>query len=127
MVGGRHTGCRSPRYNGVDLLRLSLVGFTVIPCSTAGFSVFAYMAQRSPTRSSAEIQGGLRAFAARWRDYSGSERGEAQTFLNELIGCYGADRNAVGWALLHRAIGSPELVPHARLEAALQASDARLS
>lgn len=47
-------------------------------------------------RSGGEIQGDLRKFVARWRDYSGSERSEAQTFLNELIHCYGADRKAVG-------------------------------
>lgn len=47
-------------------------------------------------RSGEEIQGGLRKFVARWRDYSGTERSEAQTFLNELIECYGADRRAVG-------------------------------
>lgn len=47
-------------------------------------------------RSGEEIQNALRAFAASWGDYSGSERGEAQTFLNELIACYGADRRAAG-------------------------------
>ncbi len=46
-------------------------------------------------RSGEQIQGGLRTFAARWRDYSGTERGEAQNFLDELIECYGADRKAV--------------------------------
>jgi hypothetical protein len=47
-------------------------------------------------RSGEEIQGDLRKFVVRWRDYSGGERSEAQTFLNELIQCYGADRKAVG-------------------------------
>jgi hypothetical protein len=47
-------------------------------------------------RSGEEIQSALRKFVAGWREYSGSERGEAQTFLNELIACYGADRRAVG-------------------------------
>ncbi len=47
-------------------------------------------------RSGEEIQKELSAFARSWRDYSGSERGEAQTFLNELIACYGADRRAAG-------------------------------
>jgi hypothetical protein len=47
-------------------------------------------------RSGEEIQGALRTFVARWRDYSGTERSEAQTFLNELIQCYGADRKSVG-------------------------------
>lgn len=47
-------------------------------------------------RSGEEIQGALRKFVARWQDYSDSERSEAQTYLNELIACYGADRKAVG-------------------------------
>ena len=47
-------------------------------------------------RSGEEIQSALRAFAGQWRGYAGSERGEAQTYLNELIRCYGADRRAVG-------------------------------
>jgi hypothetical protein len=47
-------------------------------------------------RSGEEIQADLRKFVRRWRDYSEGERSEAQTFLNELIACYGADRKAVG-------------------------------
>ncbi len=47
-------------------------------------------------RNGEEIQRDLRNFAARWRDYSGSECSEAQTFLNGLILCYGADRRDVG-------------------------------
>ncbi|HEX7717644.1 MAG TPA: type IIL restriction-modification enzyme MmeI, partial [Marmoricola sp.] len=46
--------------------------------------------------SGEEIQASLRAFVARWQDYTGSERGEAQTFLNELFACYGSDRREVG-------------------------------
>ena len=46
--------------------------------------------------SGEQIQADLRKFVKRWRDYSGSEVGGAQTFLNELIACYGADRMAVG-------------------------------
>ncbi len=46
--------------------------------------------------SGEEIQADLRKFVKRWRDYSGSERSEAQTFLNALIACYGADRRDVG-------------------------------
>lgn len=42
-----------------------------------------------------EIRARLAAFAARWSVYEGSERGEAQTFLNELFTCYGTDRSAV--------------------------------
>lgn len=47
-------------------------------------------------RSSEEIQNSLRVFATSWHDYFGSKRGEAQTFLNELIACYDADPRAVG-------------------------------
>lgn len=32
----------------------------------------------------------------RWGSYAGSERGEARTYLNELVTCYGADRHAEG-------------------------------
>ncbi len=47
-------------------------------------------------RSGLEIQEALRAFVKKWRGYTGSERAEAQTFLNELFACYGSDRSAVG-------------------------------
>lgn len=47
-------------------------------------------------RSGAEIEAELRAFAQRWAGYSGSEKSEAQTFLNELFAAYGTDRKAVG-------------------------------
>ncbi|HWH43693.1 MAG TPA: DNA methyltransferase [Thermoleophilaceae bacterium] len=39
-----------------------------------------------------EIRARLAAFAARWSVYEGTERGEAQTFLNELFACYGRER-----------------------------------
>jgi hypothetical protein len=39
-----------------------------------------------------EIRARLTAFAARWSVYNGSERSEAQTFLNELFECYGTKR-----------------------------------
>jgi hypothetical protein len=39
-----------------------------------------------------EIRAALTAFAARWSVYEGSERAEAQTFLNELFECYGTKR-----------------------------------
>jgi hypothetical protein len=42
-----------------------------------------------------EIRARLQAFAARWSVYEGSERGEAQTFLNELFECYGTKRAEV--------------------------------
>ena len=47
-------------------------------------------------RSGEEIQAALTAFVARWKSYQGTERAEAQTYLNELFACYGTDRNAVG-------------------------------
>lgn len=42
-----------------------------------------------------EIQRRLAPFAARWSVYEGGEREEAQTFLNELLGCYGTERSEV--------------------------------
>jgi hypothetical protein len=45
---------------------------------------------------SEELRRRLAEFAARWGAYQGSERAEAQTFLNELLACYGTDRQAVG-------------------------------
>jgi hypothetical protein len=42
-----------------------------------------------------EIRARLSRFAAHWTLYAGSERSEAQTFLNELLDCYGTDRRAV--------------------------------
>ena len=43
-----------------------------------------------------EIRASLSRFAAHWTLYKGSERSEAQTFLNELLACYGSDRRGVG-------------------------------
>jgi len=43
-----------------------------------------------------EIQRRLVEFGQRWSLYNGSERAEAQTFVNELFACYGQDRLAVG-------------------------------
>ena len=43
-----------------------------------------------------EIKRRLVDFARRWSLYEGSERAEAQTFLNELFACYGTDRQDVG-------------------------------
>ena len=45
-------------------------------------------------RSGEQIQSALRALVARWSDFSGSERAEGQTFLNELVDCYGVDRSS---------------------------------
>ena len=39
-----------------------------------------------------EIRARLTAFAARWSVYEGTERAEAQTFLNQLFECYGTER-----------------------------------
>jgi hypothetical protein len=47
-------------------------------------------------RSGSEIEADLRAFARRWQTFKGSEKAEAQTFLNELFAAYGTDRKAVG-------------------------------
>ncbi|HET7387504.1 MAG TPA: DNA methyltransferase [Nocardioidaceae bacterium] len=46
--------------------------------------------------SGEQIQAALREFADRWQGYAGTERSEAQTFLNELFACYGTDRREVG-------------------------------
>ncbi|MGH3000801.1 MAG: type IIL restriction-modification enzyme MmeI, partial [Gaiellaceae bacterium] len=43
-----------------------------------------------------EIRRRLAEFAAHWGGYRGSERAEAQTFLNGLLACYGVDRQGVG-------------------------------
>lgn len=61
--------------------------------------------------SGLEIQKSLRALADRWRGYAGSERGEAQTFLNELFECYGSDRHAVGAKFedAHASVGIMDL------------------
>ncbi|WP_309620716.1 DNA methyltransferase, partial [Salinibacterium sp.] len=47
-------------------------------------------------RSGPEIQDALQKFTAKWSGYSGSEKAEAQTFLNELFACYGTDRSEAG-------------------------------
>lgn len=47
-------------------------------------------------RSGEEIQKALQAFSKKWENYQGTERAEAQTFLNELFACFGSDRAAVG-------------------------------
>jgi hypothetical protein len=52
-------------------------------------------------RSGPEIQSALHTFVGRWSGYQGSEIGEAQTFLNELIRCYGIDRLAAGMQFEH--------------------------
>jgi hypothetical protein len=46
--------------------------------------------------SGEEIRRRLVEFAQRWSLYAGSERSEAQTFLNQLFECYGSNRLDVG-------------------------------
>lgn len=46
--------------------------------------------------SAEEIRRNLAEFAARWGGYHGTERAEAQTFLNQLLACYGTDRLDIG-------------------------------
>lgn len=52
-------------------------------------------AQNAP-RSGEQIQAALRLFVDRWANYSGGEREEAQSYLNDLVSCYGVDRFAAG-------------------------------
>ncbi|RIK09900.1 MAG: hypothetical protein DCC49_04750 [Acidobacteria bacterium] len=47
-------------------------------------------------KSGEEIKSALDHFARKWRGYSGSEKSEAQTYLNELLACFGTDRLAAG-------------------------------
>ena len=55
--------------------------------------------------SGEEIRRRLREFAAAWGGYAGTERSEAQTFLNDLVECYGTDRRAEGARFEERAGG----------------------
>jgi hypothetical protein len=43
-----------------------------------------------------EIRHRLTTFAAKWSVYNGSEEAGAQTFLTQLLDCYGTDREQVG-------------------------------
>ncbi|MBX3116357.1 MAG: class I SAM-dependent DNA methyltransferase [Microbacteriaceae bacterium] len=61
------------------------------------------MASGPSVRSGLEIQAALTKFVQKWNDYSGTERSEAQTFLNELFACYGSDRKEVGAEFEHFA------------------------
>jgi len=47
-------------------------------------------------RSGLEIYAALQKFVAKWSGHSGSEKAEAQTYLNELFAAYGTDRSEVG-------------------------------
>lgn len=53
--------------------------------------------------SGEEIRRRLAEFAASWGGYQGTERSEAQTFLNGLLECYGTDRRAAGARFEERA------------------------
>jgi len=46
--------------------------------------------------SGEEIRRRVAEFAASWGGYQGTERSEAQTFLNGLLACYGTDRREAG-------------------------------
>lgn len=47
-------------------------------------------------RSGEEIQKYLTKLGKKWADYNGTEKSEAQTFLNQLFDAYGSDRIEVG-------------------------------
>jgi len=47
-------------------------------------------------RSGEQIQTALAAFVTRWKNYQGTEKSGAQTFLNELFECYGTSRADIG-------------------------------
>jgi hypothetical protein len=47
-------------------------------------------------RSGEEIEKALTRLVKKWANYSGSEKAEAQTFLNQLFEAYGSDRLDVG-------------------------------
>lgn len=49
-----------------------------------------------PDKSGEEIKGALKVFVGRWKDYTRTERAEAQTFLNVLFEAYGNSRKADG-------------------------------
>jgi hypothetical protein len=51
-----------------------------------------------------EIRRRLSEFAAAWGGYAGSEKSEAQTFLNDLLACYGVDRRAEGARFEERTV-----------------------
>lgn len=42
------------------------------------------------------VERDLERFVSKWRPYGGSERSEAQSFLNVLYAAYGTDRTAAG-------------------------------
>lgn len=56
------------------------------------------MAPASTVLNGEQIQARLRKFVKDWQTYDGTERSEAQTFLNELFAAYGGDRRATAFA-----------------------------
>jgi N-6 DNA Methylase len=52
-----------------------------------------------------EIRRRLTEFAATWGGFAGTERSEAQTFLNKLLECYGTDRLGAGARFEERSAG----------------------
>ncbi|MEU3456367.1 DNA methyltransferase [Micromonospora sp. NPDC006766] len=62
-------------------------------------------------RSGEQIRSALVKFVGRWQGYAGTERAEAQTFLNELFECYGRDRKDAGAAFedAHSSTGIMDL------------------
>ncbi len=57
-------------------------------------------------RNGEEVQAALRSLVQRWQDFAGSEKAEAQTFLNELVDCYGLDRQGSGMLFEHFVPGA---------------------
>lgn len=45
-----------------------------------------------------QIQANLRGFVTKWEPYTGTERSEAETYLNELFACFGSDCSTCGAA-----------------------------
>ena len=68
-----------------------------------------------------EIRSRLGDFAAKWSVYEGTERSEAQTFLNQLFACYGTDREAVA-TRTHKPLDADYV---RRIQAARRTAEAR--
>ena len=52
-----------------------------------------------------EVEHALRELASTWAGFDGSERSEAQSFLNQLLQCFGQDRRSVGARFEHNFPG----------------------
>lgn len=57
-------------------------------------------------RNGEEVQAALGALVTRWQEFAGSEKSEAQTFLNEMVDCYGLDRQGSGMLFEHHVPGA---------------------